>query len=98
MVKIQRFDPTINKKPYYQKYKIPMTFGLSVSNVLDFIYNNIDSSIAYYANCHKNICGRCGVHVNGVNKLACTELVTGNITLEPLPHRIVIRDLVVEGA
>jgi len=96
-IEILRFDPTTDSDPYIKKYMVPIVFGMSVTNVLDYIYDNLDSSIAFYANCHESVCGRCGLFVNGERKLACTELVTGNIKLEPLPDKKVIRDLVVEG-
>ena len=96
-IEILRFDPTIDSEPYFKKYRVPIEFGMSVTNVLDYIYDNIDSSIAYYANCHESVCGRCALLVNGKRKLACAELVTSNTTLEPLPNKKVVRDLVVEG-
>jgi succinate dehydrogenase/fumarate reductase-like Fe-S protein len=70
---------------------------MSVTNVLDYIYENLDSSLAYYTSCHRGVCGRCLMIVNGKTRLACIELVTDNLTLNPLPNHRVIRDLVVEG-
>jgi succinate dehydrogenase/fumarate reductase iron-sulfur protein len=96
-MKILRFDPTVNSEPYFQEYRVPISLGTSVTNVLDYIYDNLDSSIAYYTNCHKSICGRCILMVNGRRRLACTELVTGDSVLKPLPDHKVVRDLVVEG-
>jgi succinate dehydrogenase/fumarate reductase iron-sulfur protein len=97
LVKIQRFDPSREQTPRYQEYAVPLVFGMSVMNILDFIYENLDESLAYYSNCHRGLCGRCGMLVNGKAKLACAELVTDDLILEPLTRRRVIRDLVVEG-
>lgn len=96
-VRCLRFDPSVDSEPYYQEYEVPLVFGMSVTNVLDYIYENLDSSLAYYANCHRGVCGRCAVLANGRRRLACTELVTGDVTIEPLPDHQVIRDLLVEG-
>jgi len=96
-VKCFRLDPSVDSRRRYQEYKVPLVFGMSVTNVLDFIYDNIDCSLAYYANCHRGVCGRCAMLVNGKRRLACTELVTDDVTLEPLPGYRVVRDLVVEG-
>jgi succinate dehydrogenase/fumarate reductase iron-sulfur protein len=96
-IKILRFDPTKDSEPRFQEYSVPISLGTSVTNVLDYIYDNLDSSIAYYANCHKSICGRCLLMVDGKRRLACTELVTGDTVLKPLPDHKVVRDLVVEG-
>lgn len=96
-VKCFRLDPSVDSEPRYQKYEVLLVFGMSVTNVLDFIYDNLDCSLAYYANCHRGVCGRCAVFVNGKRRLACTELVIGDVTLDPLPGYRVVRDLVVEG-
>ena len=96
-VRCSRFDPSRDVEPRFQEYVVPLVFGMSVMNVLDYIYENLDASIAYYSNCHRGICGRCAMLVNGEQRLACAELVTGDLMLEPLPGRAVVRDLVVEG-
>ena len=96
-VRCFRFDPSVDREPRYQEYEMPVEFGVSVMNVLDYIYENLDGSLAYYSNCQRGICGRCAMLVEGRRVLACTEMVTGDVTLEPLPGRMVVRDLVVEG-
>ncbi|MHA2428500.1 MAG: 2Fe-2S iron-sulfur cluster-binding protein [Candidatus Hermodarchaeia archaeon] len=97
LVRCFRFDPSIDREHQYQEYEVPIEFGVSVMNVLDYIYENMDGSIAYYSNCQRGICGRCAMLVDGRRVLACIEMVTGDLTLEPLPGHRVVRDLVVEG-
>jgi succinate dehydrogenase/fumarate reductase iron-sulfur protein len=97
LVRCFRFDPSVDGDPRYQEYEVPIEFGMSVMNVLDYIYENLDGSLAYYSNCQRGICGRCAMLVEARRALACTEMVTGDVTLEPLPGRRVVRDLVVEG-
>ena len=96
-VTCSRFDPSRDAESRFQEYVVPLGFGMSVMNVLDYIYENLDASIAYYSNCHRGICGRCAMLVNGERRLACAELVTGDLVLEPLPGRAIVRDLFVEG-
>lgn len=93
-VKCFRFEPLKDVAPHFDEFTVPLTFGMSVTNVLDYIYENIDGSIAYFTNCRRGICGRCGLKVNGRIVLACTEIVTDNIILEPLDSKKIVRDLV----
>ena len=84
------------RKERYQVYEVPLGFMMSVLDVLDYIYENIDGSLAYYSHtaCRRGVCGRCALMINGVARLACQTPVNGDITVEPLPKLTVIRDLV----
>lgn len=83
----------------YDEYDVPVQAGTTVMDILDYIYDNLDSSLAYYrhSRCNQGICGRCAVKVDGKTVLACTAVVDyekNNITLDPAGNNI-IRDLVV---
>jgi len=95
-VKVFRFDPLVEREPRYVTYEVPIVEGMSVLDVLDYIYENIDSSIAYYAHaaCRHGICGGCKVVVNGKLCLACQTPVSGDMTIEPPSGFKVIRDIV----
>jgi succinate dehydrogenase/fumarate reductase iron-sulfur protein len=95
-VKVFKFDPTVENEPYYKAYEVPLTEGMSVLDVLDYIYENVDSSIAYYdhAACRHGICGGCTLIVNGKTCLACQTPVSEDIVIEPPSKFKVIRDLV----
>ncbi len=95
-VKVFRFDPTTDKEPRYQTYEVPLTEGMSVLDVLDYIYENLDSSLAYYdhAACRHGLCGGCTLLVNGKASLVCQTPVSGDITIEPPSKFEVVRDLV----
>ncbi len=95
-VKVNRFDPTSDESNRYEAYEVPIEKGLSVMDVLDYIYENLDGSLAYYdhAACNQGICKRCLIQINGVTGLMCQTLVTGDVTLDPLPRFEVIKDLV----
>jgi len=95
-VKVFRFDPAVNEKPYYDIFEVPLADGMSALDVLDFIYHNLDSTIAYYdhAGCTLGICGRCTGRVNGKPGLFCQTPVHDDVTLEPLSSVNVLKDLV----
>ncbi len=97
-VKIFRFDPSVDKKPYFSAYEVPFSEGMSAMNVLDYIYQNLDPSLAYYdhAGCALGICGRCTGKINGKAGLFCQTLVEGDVKLEPLSSAAVVKDLVIE--
>jgi len=80
----------------YQEYEVPFTRGMSVMDGLDYIYEHLDGSLAYYdhAACNQGICRHCLARINGQNGLLCQTLVTEDTTVEPLPMQDVERDLV----
>ena len=99
-VKVFRFDPAIDAKPSYKTYRVPFEEGMSAMGALDYIYQNQDGTLAYYdhAGCSLGICGRCTARINGRPGLLCQTPVKGDITLEPLNQKKVLKDLVMETA
>jgi succinate dehydrogenase/fumarate reductase-like Fe-S protein len=97
-VKVFRFDPSVDKDPYYQSFEVPLVKGMSAMNVLDYIYQNLDGTLAYYdhAACALGICGRCTGKINGKAALFCQTVIQEDITLEPLSKTKIIKDLVVQ--
>lgn len=94
-VKVYRFNPRVDKKAGYLTYKVPLEKGWSILNVLKHIYENLDSSLAFYTSCRIGKCNGCLVFVNGKSTRACTTPIRGNITIEPLKGFELIKDLVV---
>jgi len=95
-VKVFRFDPSVDKEPHYQNYEVPYRQGMSAMNALDYIYQNLDSTVAYYdhAGCCLGICGKCTAKMNGNPRLLCQTLIEGDTTLEPVSSSKVIKDIV----
>jgi len=95
-VKVFRFDPSVDKEPHYQPYEVPLEKGMSAMSALDYIYHNLDSTIAYYdhAACDLGICARCTGKINGKTGLFCQTVIQGDVTLEPVSQSSVIKDLV----
>ena len=96
-VKVFRFDPSLDDEPHYDTFEVPVTEGMSAMNALDYIYQNLDPSLAYYdhAGCDLGICARCTGKINGKAGLFCQTLVDGDICLEPVSASEVVKDLVV---
>jgi fumarate reductase iron-sulfur subunit len=94
--KVFRFDPSSEEKSHYRVYEIPYEKGISAMDVLDYIYQHLDSSLAYYdhAGCSLGICGKCFGKIDGKPGLFCQVPVSGDVLLEPISEARVIRDLV----
>lgn len=97
-VKVFRYDPILDKEPYYQEYEVPFIKGMSAMDALDYIYQNVDSTLAYYdhAGCSLGICARCTGRINGKAGLFCQTKVSDEITLEPTKKDRVLKDLVMK--
>lgn len=96
-VKCYRFDPEINKDPYYDIYEVPLIGAMSVKDCLIYIRENLDPSLAFFVNCKLGFCRRCLVRVNGKSCLACITEIHDDIIVEPLLKKKIIRDLWCEG-
>ena len=96
-VKVFRFDPTMDQEPYFKAYSVPFEKGISAMTALDFIYQNLDGTLAYYdhAGCDLGICGRCTGKINGDPGLFCQTVIEGDVVLEPTSRERVLKDLVV---
>lgn len=68
------------------------------TDVLDYIYQNLDSTLAYYehAGCALGICAPCTGGINGKVGLFCQVSVAGDVTLELKTPSRVLKDLVCE--
>ena len=80
-------------------YEVPVVQGMKVMDVLDYIYANLDHTLAYYrhSSCCQAICGRCACRLNGSTIMACAEIVdidAEKMFLEP-GEGTLVRDLVV---
>ncbi len=95
-VRVFRFDSGRDDGPSYREYAVPYEKGMSAMNALDYIYQNIDPTLAYYdhAGCSLGICARCSAKVNGKAALLCQTEVCGDIVVEPLNTARVLKDLV----
>lgn len=98
-IKLYRFNPITDSESRFDSYDVPAASNWTVMDVLDYISENLDSTIAYFKHgaCDHGICGRCALRVNGIARLACSTEVAEEETLEITPmNENVIRDLVVK--
>ncbi len=99
--RIYRFDPASGARPRVDSYQIDMaSCGPMVLDALLKIKNEIDPTLSLRRSCREGICGSCAMNINGLNTLACTkacdELGRGDISIYPLPHLPVLKDLVTD--
>src|SRR4026207_2310472 len=85
---------------HYGGFGVPYEEGLSVLDALRWIRTYRDSSLAIRYSCiNANACKTCLALVNGLVEYTCTARLNESCaTVEPLPSRRVIRDLVTDTA
>ncbi|XP_047990447.1 succinate dehydrogenase iron-sulfur subunit-like [Leguminivora glycinivorella] len=97
--KVYRFAGIIaSQKPKVQSFEFDVTkIGGMVLDALIKI-KEIDPTVTFRRSCREGICGSCGINLQGANCLACiTEIPKDKvITILPLPHMYVQKDLVVD--
>jgi succinate dehydrogenase / fumarate reductase iron-sulfur subunit len=73
---------------------------MTVLSALLYAKERLDHSVAIRFSCRMASCGSCAIKINGLPKLACytqiKELGDGPVTVEPLPHYPIVRDLVTD--
>jgi succinate dehydrogenase / fumarate reductase iron-sulfur subunit len=98
-LKIQRFNPEKDDKPYMSEYDVDMEPTDRVLDALNRVKWYQDGSLAYRRSCAHGICGSDTMRINGRNRLACKTLIKDvgeNITVQPLLGLPVIKDLIVD--
>ena len=101
-VRVQRFNPDTDKKPYLQDFQVATEGDPTLLDALQSIKSTIDGSVTFRRSCRHAICGSCAMSVNGRNILVCHEPLkkhldgSGRVTIRPLPYLPIIKDLVVD--
>ncbi|MFC1563985.1 2Fe-2S iron-sulfur cluster-binding protein [candidate division KSB1 bacterium] len=95
-INVFRYDPETDDRPYYKDYIVPFAENMTAFDALDYIYQNLDGTLAYFdhAGCALGICARCHGKVNGKTGLFCQTYIDGDTVLEPVFKEKVIKDLV----
>ena len=96
---ITRFDPDRDDVPRTQTYEVPVQPDWKVLDALNFIKDEIDSSLSHRWSCRMAVCGSCGMMVNGVPILTCKDALSDygdTVEVGPLSNFPIIRDLVVD--
>ena len=97
-LKVYRWNPDDEENPRIDSYVFDADdCGPMVLDALLKVKNELDSTLTFRRSCREGICGSCAMNIDGQNTLACTkglDDVKGDITIYPLPHMPVIKDLV----
>ena len=95
-IKIFRFDPSVDSQPRFDKYGDVPYEDRTVLEVLQYIYDERDPTLAFRSPCTYNRCGGCAMTVNGDPVLACEQQAEAEMTIEPHHKFEVIKDLVID--
>jgi succinate dehydrogenase / fumarate reductase, iron-sulfur subunit len=102
-VRVFRYDPSVGGDGDFQDYVLdcPNESAMTMLDVLLRIQREQDSTVAFRFACRVAMCGSCGMVINGKERLACKTNVADipagqDITLRPMNHFPVIKDLVVD--
>ncbi len=95
---VYRYDPDTDENPRTDTFEVDMdSCGPMVLDALLKIKDQMDSTLSLRRSCREGICGSCSMNIDGRNTLACTKAIAdidGDVTIYPLPHQPVIKDLV----
>ena len=96
--RIYRWNPDDDANPRMDTYFVDRDdCGPMVLDALIWIKSKIDSTLTFRRSCREGVCGSCAMNIDGLNTLACTrgiDEVAAPVTIYPLPHQEVIKDLV----
>jgi succinate dehydrogenase / fumarate reductase iron-sulfur subunit len=102
ILKIQRYNPDIDKEPYFQEYTVDIEPNKRLLDALMEVKRFQDGSLGFRKSCAHGVCGSDAMRINGKDGLACKTLVKevaekdgATVTVEPLRHLPVQRDLIV---
>src|SRR6267143_7238143 len=99
LMRIKRFDPEKNRKPYWDEFRVEADPIDRLLDALNTIKWTMDGTLTYRRSCAHGVCGSDAMRINGRNRLACKVLIrdVGNrVTIEPMLGFTVIKDLVVD--
>ena len=102
IINVFRYDPTTADKGHYDRFEVEID-DVSKTTVLDVLFRiqkTQDATIAFRYACRVSMCGSCGMVIDGHEGLACKTVVGDlkgkEITLRPMNHFPVVKDLVVD--
>lgn len=96
-VMIKREDPLAGRGALWETYKIYSAREMTILEILNEIYENLDSTLAFRPyRCGRRICRSCEVKLDGKIVRGCATLLSPgrNYLLEPAQEETLIKDLV----
>jgi fumarate reductase iron-sulfur subunit len=97
-LEIMRYDPEQDEAPRFQTYTVPCEPDWAILDAVNYVKENLDTTLSYRWSCHMMVCGSCGMMVNGEPCLTCKTFVRDlpdKVRIEPLENFPIERDLVV---
>ncbi len=98
-LKIKRFNPEKDEKPYFAEYNAEVEPTDRVLDALHYVKWHVDGTLTFRKSCAHGVCGSDAMLINGRNRLACRVLIKEMgkiITVEPMKGLPVVKDLVVD--
>ncbi|MFC1647466.1 succinate dehydrogenase/fumarate reductase iron-sulfur subunit [Patescibacteria group bacterium] len=101
-IKIQRFDPKKDEKPYFKEYEIECNKNFTILDAVICVKENNDATLGFRHSCKAGICGSCAMTVNGRARLTCkTYLIDemekfGEVRIAPIGNLKILKDLIVD--
>lgn len=99
-VEVLRYRPEQDDKPWMQSFDVPFEHDMSILDTLQYIKDNLDTTLSFRWSCRMAICGSCGYMVNGVPKLGCKTFLRDyfphKVRIEALANFPIERDLVAD--
>lgn len=102
ILKIQRYNPATDNEPYIEEYTVDVDANERLLDALMKVKRFQDGSLGFRKSCAHGVCGSDAMRINGRDGLACKTLIKevaendgDEVTVEPLRHLPVQRDLIV---
>jgi succinate dehydrogenase / fumarate reductase, iron-sulfur subunit len=105
-LRIRRYNSETDQESYWAEYVVEVEPSSRVLDALLEVQGQHDPSLGFRASCGHGVCGSDAMIINGHSTLACKTLIRDaiddlddeppTITIEPLGHMPVLRDLIVD--
>lgn len=86
----------------FSEFQVTLEERMTVLDALFRVQREVDGSLGFRYSCRVGMCGTCAVYVNRIPRLACATRVKNLnsevVTVAPLPHYPVIKDVAVSLA
>ena len=89
-LEVLRYDPEQDSEPHFQSYSVPCTEDWAILDALNYVKENLDTTLSYRWSCHMMVCGK--------PSLTCKTFIRDlpdKVRIEPLQNFPIERDLVV---
>jgi fumarate reductase iron-sulfur subunit len=70
-LEVTRYSPETDEHPHFQSYQVPYEPDWVVLDALNYLKDEVDTTLSYRWSCRMGVCGSCGMMVNGVPALTC---------------------------